>query len=98
MDNIEEKKEVDQENLQQTFRINKETLLKNLVPVVLRQTDYTEEQAKEKLEEHTFDLKKVLYDWMGVDIEKKESQCTTGSQERYRVIRQTMDEAGKKMR
>ena len=45
-----------------------------------------------------FDLKKVLYEWMGVDIEKKEEQCSTGSQERYRVIRQTLDEAGKKMR
>ena len=33
-----------------------------------------------------------------VDIEKKEEQCNTGSQERYRVIRQTLDEAGKKMR
>ena len=32
------------------------------------------------------------------DIEKKERQCTTGSQERFSVIRQTMDEAGKKMR
>ena len=56
------------------------------------------EQAKKKLEEHMFDLKKVLYEWMGVDIEKKEEQCSTGSQERYRVIRQTLDEAGKKMR
>lgn len=98
MDNSEEKKEVDQNNVQQTFRINKETLLKNLVPVVLRQTDYTEEQAKEKLEEHTFDLKKVLYEWMGVDIKKEEVQRSTGSQERYRVIRKTMDDAGKKFR
>ncbi len=98
MDNSEEKKEVAQENAQQTLRINKETLLKNLVPVVLRQTDYTEEQAKEKLEEHTFDLKKVLYEWMGVDIKKEEVQRPTGSQERYRVIRKTMDDAGKKFR
>ena len=61
-------------------------------------TKAQEEQAKKKLEEHMFDLKKVLYEWMGVDIEKKEEQCSTGSQERYRVIRQTLDEAGKKMR
>ena len=98
MDNSEEKKEVAQENAQQTLRINKETLLKNLVPVVLRQTDYTEEQAKEKLEEHMFDLKKVLYEWMGVDINKEEVKRSTGSQERYRVIRKTMDDAGKKFR
>jgi len=98
MDNSEENKEVAQENVQQTLRINKETLLKNLVPVVLRQTDYTEEQAKEKLEEHMFDLKKVLYEWMGVDINKEEVKRSTGSQERYRVIRKTMDDAGKKFR
>ena len=94
MDNSEEKKE----DIQQTLRINKETLLKNLVPVVLRQTDYTEEQAKEKLEEHMFYLKKVLYEWMGVDIKKEEVKRSTGSQERYRVIRKTMDDAGKKFR
>ena len=95
---MKKKKEVEQENAQQTLRINKETLLNNLVPVVLRQTDYTEEQAKEKLEEHLFDLKKVLYEWMGVEVIKDEVKCSTGSQERYRVIRQTMDEAGKKFR
>ena len=98
MDNSEKKEEVEQNNAQQTLRINKETLLKNLVPVVLRQTDYTEEQAKEKLEEHSFDLKKVLYEWMGVDIQKEEVKRSTGSQERYRVIRKTMDDAGKKFR
>lgn len=99
MDNTEENKKVTQsENTQQMLRINKETLLKNLIPVVLRQTDYTEEQATKKLEEHQFDLKKVLYEWLGVNIEKKEEPCNTGSQERYRIIRQTMDEAGKKMR
>lgn len=99
MDNTEENnKETQSETTQQTLRINKETLLKNLIPVVLRQTDYTEEVARKKLEEHTFDLKKVLYEWMGVDIEKQEVQRNTGSQERYRVIRQTMDEASKKMR
>ena len=98
MDNSEEKKDDEQANTQQTLRINKETLFKNLVPVVLRQTDYTEELAKEKLEEHMFDLKKVLYEWMGVEIKKEENKCSTGSQERYRVIRQTMDDAGKKFR
>ena len=100
MDNTEERKNevVQSVTNQHKLRIDKEVLLKNLVPVVLRQTDYSEEQAKKKLEEHMFDLKKVLYEWMGVDIEKKEEQCSKGSQERYRVIRQTLDKAGKKMR
>ena len=98
MDNSEKKEEQVDNQPTQTLRIPKETLLNNLIPVVLRQTDYTEEQAQNKLEEHNFDLKKVLYEWMGVDIKKEEVKCSTGSQERYRVIRQTMDEAGKKFR
>jgi len=100
MNNTEETKNevVQSETNQQTLRIDKEILLKNLVPVVLRQTDYSEEEAKNKLIEHMFDLKKVLYEWMGVDMKKPEEKCNTGSQERYRVIRQTLDEANKKMR
>ncbi len=99
MNNSEENKTITQsDTTQQTLRINEETLLKNLVPVVLRQTDYTEDQAGDKLQEHNYDLKKVLYEWMGVEIKKEDVSCLTGSQERYRVIRQTMDEAGKKFR
>ena len=71
---------------------------KEVINLVMRQTDYTEEEASSKLEEHKYDLKKVLYEWMGVEIKKEEVSCSTGSQERYRVIRQTMDEAGKKFR
>ena len=98
MDNSENnEKQVDNQPTQ-TLRITKEILLNKLVPVVLRQTDYTEDDAKKKLEEHNFDLKKVLYEWMGVEIKKEEVQCSTGSQERYRVIRHTMDDAGKKFR
>ena len=98
MDKPENNEELVDNQPTQTLRITKETLLNKLVPVVLRQTDYTEEQAKNKLEEHNFDLKKVLYEWMGVEIKKEEVHCSTGSQERYRVIRQTMDDAGKKFR
>ena len=98
MDKPENNEELVDNQPTQTLRITKETLLNKLVPVVLRQTDYTEEQAKNKLEEHNFDLKKVLYEWMGVDIKKEEVQRSTGSQERYRVIRKTMDDAGKKFR
>ena len=58
MDNTQENKnELQSDPTQHKLRIDKETLLKNLVPVVIRQTDYTEEQAKKKLEEHKFDLK-----------------------------------------
>ena len=79
------------EQTQHVIRIKKEQLIKTLVPVVMRQTDYTEEVAAEKLEEHGYDLKKVLYEWMGVPIEKDEKPCETSNQERYRLIRNTLD-------
>ena len=90
--------DVSSESVNHTFRITEDNLLIKLVPVVIRQTDYTEEAAKEKLLKHKFDLKKVLFEWMGVDLKKEEENCATGSQERYRVIRSTMDNASKKYR
>ena len=98
-ENNTETSEVTQgEQVQHKLRVTSETLYNKLTPVVLRQTDYTEDQARKKLEEHNFDLKALLYEWMGVDIIKEDDACKTGSQERYRLIRQTMDEANKKFR
>ena len=79
------------EQVQHKLRVTSEMLYNKLTPVVLRQTDYTEDQARKKLEEHNFDLKALLYEWMGVPIEKKEQVCETSNQERYRLMRQTMD-------
>ena len=78
-------------NTKNVLRISKEQLLHTLVPMVMRQTDYSADTAEAKLIEHKFDLKKVLYEWMGVPIEKKEQVCETSNQERYRLMRQTMD-------
>ena len=78
-------------NTRHVLRISKEQLLNTLVPMVMRQTDYSADTAEAKLTEHNFDLKKVLYEWMDVPIEKKEQVCETSNQERYRLMRQTMD-------
>ena len=75
----------------QVIRIKKEQLIKTLVPVIMRQTNYTEEQAKEKIEEHNYELKKILYEWMNIPIKKQELTCNTSNQERYRLIRKTLD-------
>ena len=79
-----------------TIRIEKDKLIDSLIPVVLRQTDYDEGKAKEKLQEHNFNLKSLLYEYMGINLEKKEKVCVTSNQERYRVIRNTFDQANKK--
>ena len=97
-DNNEVVNDVSSENVNHTFRITEESLLIRLVPVVIRQTDYTEEVAKERLLNHKFDLKKVLFEWMGVDLKKEEENCVTGSQERYRVITSPMDDASRNFR
>ena len=82
-------------NVRHKLRISKENLLKSLIPTVLRQTDYTEEQATEKLESHNFDLKALLYEYMGIPLKKDEKPCATSNQERYRLIRNTMDISNK---
>jgi hypothetical protein len=78
-------------NTKHVIRISKEQLLNTLVPMVMRQTDYDTDMATTKLVEHNYDLKKVLYEWMDIPIEKNEPVCGTSNQERYRLIRQTMD-------
>jgi len=78
-------------NTNSIVSIEKPELLKSLVPIILRQTDYTEEVAAAKLEQHNFNLKAVLYEWIGCPLIKKEIVCKTSNQERYRLIRQTMD-------
>ena len=80
-----------------TVRISKDELLKSLVPVILRQTDYDEEKAKEKLIEHNFNLKELLYEYMGVNSTKIQKSCTTSNQERYRLTRNSLDDANKKL-
>ena len=78
-------------NTKHVIRISKEQLLNTLVPMVMRQTDYDADAAATKLDEHNYDLKKVLYEWMDIPIEKIDPVRETGNQERYRLIRQTMD-------
>lgn len=75
----------------QRIRIKKEHLIKTLIPVILRQTDYTEEIARNKLEEHNYDLKQILYEWMDIPLKKDDVICETSNQERYRLIRNVLD-------
>jgi hypothetical protein len=62
------------------------------IDMVCRQTDYTKEEAEKLLNENNNDPIKVIKIYMNIN-EKKEEVCTTASQERYRLIRKTLDEA-----
>jgi len=60
------------------------------VQIILRQTDYTEEIAIEKLKENNFDELKVIRSYFGIS-EKVNKQIKTLNQEIYKQIRYRLD-------
>jgi hypothetical protein len=60
------------------------------VEMILRQTDYTEEEAKNKLIEFNYDHIKVVKSYLGI-TEKKEPPVKTVNQEIYKQIRYKLD-------
>lgn len=64
--------------------------INNKIEVILRQTDYTELEAKEKLSENNYDHIKVIKIFLGVK-EKKEEGIKSINQEIYKQIRYKMD-------
>lgn len=62
------------------------------IQLILRQTDYTEEQAKEKLMEHNNDPMKVIRAYLGI-AEKKALPMKSVNQEIYKQLRYRLDGA-----
>ena len=60
------------------------------VQKILRQTDYTEEGAREKLKEHNYDEIRVIKSYLGI-AEKKAPVVTSVNQEIYRQLRHKLD-------
>jgi len=60
------------------------------VEMVLRQTDYTQEEAKNKLIEFNYDPIQVVKNYLGI-TEKKEPPVKTVNQEIYKQIRYKLD-------
>lgn len=60
------------------------------VQVIMRQTDYTEEIAKEKLKEFNFDHIAVIKSYLGV-TEKKTGHVKSVNQEIYKQLRYRLD-------
>ena len=64
----------------------------NSIQIILRQTDYDYETAKEKLIKFQYKYENVIKDFMGVNLTKKqEPECNTSNQQRYKMIRTAMD-------
>jgi hypothetical protein len=60
------------------------------VQIVMRQTDYTEETAKEKLKEFNYDHITVIKSYLGV-TEKKAQPVKSVNQEIYKQLRHRLD-------
>ena len=67
-----------------------------LINVIKRQTDYDDKKAQDKLVEFDLNVENVVRDYMGLLNIKKETKIKSSNQERYRMIRETMDAIDKK--
>jgi hypothetical protein len=64
--------------------------IENKVQIILRQTDYSEEVAREKLKETNFDHILVIKSFMGI-TEKKIQPIKSVNQEIYKQLRYKLD-------
>lgn len=67
------------------------------IQVILRQTDYTKETAREKLEKFNFDEIAVIKDYFGIP-EKKPEPIKSINQAIYKQLRSHLDSAMKDYR
>lgn len=68
------------------------------VKKVMSQTNYTEEDAKEKLRLFNCDYMKVIKDYMGIPEKKEEKKIKSVNQEIYRQLRTKLDNSMKEYR
>jgi hypothetical protein len=64
--------------------------IEDKVQIILRQTDYNEEQAREKLKEYGFDEIATIKAYLGI-TEKKAPQIKSVNQEIYKQLRSKLD-------
>jgi hypothetical protein len=60
------------------------------IQMILRQTDYSEEEASNKLKDHNYNHIQVIKSYLGI-TEKKEPPIKTVNQEIYKQIRYRLD-------
>ena len=68
------------------------------VQKVISHTNYTEEEAKEKLRLFNCDYMKVIRDYMGIPEKKEERKIKSVNQEIFRQIRTKLDSSMKEYR
>jgi hypothetical protein len=93
---------MDKEAEKKIIEQRREATKKELAHIVTRQTTYTYEEAREKLENSNFDPNIVIREYMGIKPKKetsdKETTSTTVNQGIYSQIRGLMDDAATSFR
>ena len=72
--------------------------LEQHVKKVMSQTNYTSEEAREKLRLFNCDYMRVIKDYMGIPEKKEEQKVKSVNQEIFRQIRTTLDSSMKTYR
>ena len=67
-------------------------LIDEKIQKVMRQTNYNEEESREKLKENNFDEIKIIKSYLGI-TEKKQSKITSINQEIYKQLRYKMGDS-----
>ena len=76
----------------------KEIIQQELIKMVMRQTDYSEEEAVFKLKEHNNNYMNVIRESLGIKKSNKKDNLTTINQQIYKEIRGMMDTAANNYR
>jgi hypothetical protein len=63
------------------------------IEIVLRQTDYSKEVAREKLGQFNFDELAVIRDYFGINEKKEQKKITSINQAIYKQLRGHLDSA-----
>ena len=99
-DTIVNDNDISRENLKQLYDSITEPL-NEVIQIVCRQTELTEEEAKDRLEKEQYNYMKVLNDYFGIkDTSKNKNRMSTLStnQQIYGEIRNLMDSGARSFR
>ena len=72
-----------------TINLNKEDTEEKLVGILCRQTELSKKDSLNLLRKHNYSLKLALFEYN--NIQKKDDKIQSINQERYKLIRQTLD-------
>jgi len=71
--------------------------MSEIIQMIMRQTNYNENEAQEKLNMHNNDAIKVIEEYMGITPTKNDS-IKSVNQEKYKQFRTLMDNAAENYR